>query len=314
VGTTAEAFDVLLAAALVVLAWRALSGQRPVVCVVLFVVFGLLMALAWTRLDAPDIALAEAAIGAGVTGALLLDALGQLGREEKPRAGRRMRDTVAAALALALAVLLGIAVVALPAGRPGLEDAVARALGLTGVTHPTTAVLLDFRAWDTLLEVAVLVAAALAVLALLRRNGVAPAPAGPADPVLAALPRVVVPAALLAAGYLLWLGTSAPGGAFQAGAVLAAAGILLRVAGPDALARLSPRGLAALLAVGLAVFLAVGIAAGLAGRGFLDYPPAAAGPLVVLVESAVAVSVGVTLAALFALAATRAAAEEGGGP
>jgi energy-converting hydrogenase B subunit D len=46
--------------------------------VVQFIVFGLLMALAWARLQAPDIALAEAAIGAGLTGALLLDALGTL--------------------------------------------------------------------------------------------------------------------------------------------------------------------------------------------------------------------------------------------
>jgi energy-converting hydrogenase B subunit D len=44
----------------------------------------LLMALVWARLAAPDIALAEAAIGAGVTGALLLDALGGRGRRRAP--------------------------------------------------------------------------------------------------------------------------------------------------------------------------------------------------------------------------------------
>ena len=46
----------------------------------LFIVFGLLMSLAWARLAAPDIGLAEAAIGAGLTGALLLDAYGVLRR------------------------------------------------------------------------------------------------------------------------------------------------------------------------------------------------------------------------------------------
>ncbi len=50
---------------------------------ILFIVFGLLMTLAWARLAAADIALAEAAIGAGLTGALLLDAIGVLrGRKE----------------------------------------------------------------------------------------------------------------------------------------------------------------------------------------------------------------------------------------
>lgn len=46
--------------------------------IILFMVFGLLAALAWTRLHAGDIALAEAAIGAGVTGALLLNTAGRL--------------------------------------------------------------------------------------------------------------------------------------------------------------------------------------------------------------------------------------------
>jgi energy-converting hydrogenase B subunit D len=45
---------------------------------VLFIAFGLLMALAWVRLGAPDVALAEAAIGAGLTGALLMAALVRL--------------------------------------------------------------------------------------------------------------------------------------------------------------------------------------------------------------------------------------------
>lgn len=59
-------------------AWRSLATPDLNRAVAMFIVFGLLMALAWARLGAPDIALAEAAIGAGLTGALLLDALGAL--------------------------------------------------------------------------------------------------------------------------------------------------------------------------------------------------------------------------------------------
>lgn len=72
------AFDLLLGFALLWSAGRTLATPDMARAVVLFIVFGLLMALAWARLDAPDIALAEAAIGAGLTGALLLDALGAL--------------------------------------------------------------------------------------------------------------------------------------------------------------------------------------------------------------------------------------------
>lgn len=71
-------FDLLLGFGLVWSAGRTLATPDAARAVVLFIVFGLLMSLAWARLDAPDIALAEAAIGAGLTGALLLDAVGAL--------------------------------------------------------------------------------------------------------------------------------------------------------------------------------------------------------------------------------------------
>jgi uncharacterized MnhB-related membrane protein len=81
------AFDILLALALLWSAWRTLATPDLTRAVVMFIVFGLFMALAWARLSGPDIALAEAAIGAGLTGALLLDALGAWKRqsgEDKP--------------------------------------------------------------------------------------------------------------------------------------------------------------------------------------------------------------------------------------
>ncbi|WP_372880581.1 Na(+)/H(+) antiporter subunit B [Psychromonas sp.] len=71
-------FDILLGFGLLWLAWRTLSSPDLFKAIVLFVAFGLLMALAWARLNATDVALAEAAIGAGLTGALLLAALARL--------------------------------------------------------------------------------------------------------------------------------------------------------------------------------------------------------------------------------------------
>lgn len=82
--TLALAFDLLLIAALLWSAARALVVPGVFRAVVLFIVFGLLMALVWARLGAPDIALAEAAIGAGLTGALLLDAVGHLRAKRGP--------------------------------------------------------------------------------------------------------------------------------------------------------------------------------------------------------------------------------------
>ena len=73
-----SAFDIVLGLALLWLAWRALASPDLFRAIVLFIAFGMLMALAWVRLNAPDVALAEAAIGAGLTGALLLSALSRL--------------------------------------------------------------------------------------------------------------------------------------------------------------------------------------------------------------------------------------------
>jgi energy-converting hydrogenase B subunit D len=74
--------DIILAAALIGLGWIVLTSRDLFRGVVLFIVFGLLMSLVWLRLGAPDIALAEAAIGTGLTAALLLEAVRQV---ENPR-------------------------------------------------------------------------------------------------------------------------------------------------------------------------------------------------------------------------------------
>ena len=76
-------FDILLGLGLLWLAWRLLVCPDLFKAIVLFISFGLFMALAWVRLDAPDVALAEAAIGAGLTGALLLAALARLKQLER---------------------------------------------------------------------------------------------------------------------------------------------------------------------------------------------------------------------------------------
>ncbi len=77
--------DVFIGAGLLWLAWLVLFSRDLFRGVVIFVSFGLLMAFAWVRLGALDVALAEAGIGAGLTGALLITALFRLQTiEEEP--------------------------------------------------------------------------------------------------------------------------------------------------------------------------------------------------------------------------------------
>jgi len=68
-------FDLLLVTSLIMIALSVMLIADLFRAIVLFITFGLLMALAWVRLEAPDIALAEAAIGAGLTGILLIENL-----------------------------------------------------------------------------------------------------------------------------------------------------------------------------------------------------------------------------------------------
>lgn len=70
-----QVFDAVLALLLIWLAWRAVSDTDSLRAAVKFIVFGMVLALSWLRLGAPDVALAEAAVGSGLTGALLLTAL-----------------------------------------------------------------------------------------------------------------------------------------------------------------------------------------------------------------------------------------------
>jgi multisubunit Na+/H+ antiporter MnhB subunit len=221
---------------------------------------------------------------------------------------------VCAGLALVLAgVLVGV-VLGLPEGPAGLSQEVDRALPESGVSNPVTAVLLNFRSLDTWLEVGVLLLGLLGVLVLVRSTEVSlPARIPPVGPLLAWSVAFLFPVALVVAGYLLWRGTFAAGGAFQAGAVLAAALILLRLAGRSPLARL--RGILARGAyvIGFLGFLVVAAGTMLAGRVMLQYPVGWETVLIVLIESAVAVGIGLTLALLYLVSEVEDTPEERGG-
>jgi uncharacterized MnhB-related membrane protein len=92
-----------------------------------FVAYGLLLSLVWVRLYGIDVALTEAAIGGGLTGALLIGAASRLrGTEAAAVAERRGAGTrlVAALLSLAVAPCWPLCVLALPEPAPTLAPAV----------------------------------------------------------------------------------------------------------------------------------------------------------------------------------------------
>jgi multisubunit Na+/H+ antiporter MnhB subunit len=306
--TSLLVFDGLLLFSIVSLAWASLESRDERASVILFMAFGLVLAVAWGRLMAPDVALAEAAIGAGLSGALLLAAVHQPHSRQHPAhlhsSGERNASgapvaiqwsvtMLSAAVAAALAWALLHAFSSTP--HETLPMAITANLEASGVSNPVTAVLLNFRAYDTLLELAVLLTAVLGIFAL------GPATAGyrPAGPVFEGLTHWLVPVLILVSGYLLWAGAHAPGGAFQAGATLAAAGVVLRLAGRQHSGLPAGSTLRVVMASGAGVFLMVGLALLVSGRPFLGYPPAWAGVLILLIESAAMLAIAATLVLAF---------------
>ena len=209
-----------------------------------------------------------------------------------PRALR----VVIVVLVSAVAAGLGYVLLSLPQAAPGLSQAVETHMSQSGVSHPVTAVLLNFRGYDTLLEIVVLLLALMGVWAV---AGMAHYRDDAPGPVLDTLARLLVPVLILVAAYLLWVGAQAPGGAFQAGSVLGAAGVLLLLAGWRPHFALLALPLRVLLIIGPAAFVTMALLTLLSEGRLLTYPVAHAGVLILILETAATLSIGVTLAALF---------------
>lgn len=271
--------------------------------IVAFVGYGLLAALGWMRLAAPDVALTEAALGGGVTGALLLGACSRL-RGEKVSDKPANLLTRGTALVLCLAVTAGLiaVVLLLPEPAPTLAPQAMAPLASTGLGNPVTAVLMAYRALDTMLEKVVLLLALVAVWSLAPERFWGGRPAfgyraekgGPLD----LLARVLIPVGVLTGVYLFWVGADAPGGAFAGGALISAMGILGFFAGVVRVPSVGGFALRLSLVAGIAVFLIVGLLGFVWAADFLAYPEAFAKPIIVGIEIAMTFSVGVTLALL----------------
>ncbi len=289
--------DLILCGLILLCALAAIAGVQVFRSIVFFVVYGLLVGVAWVRLGAVDVALAEAAIGAGLTGVLLLSASARLPVWQ----GSAPLRPWAALLAAGLSAMLAWAWLVTPMAT-GLTEEVAVHLDAAGVGNPVTAVLLNFRAWDTLLESIVLLAALLG-LWMLGRDDDWERPLGLRQVArdggtMTTLGRFLPPLGFLVGVYLVWAGADQPGGAFQGGTVLAAMGILAAMAGRFEAPRVGNRLWRLGLVVGPGVFLLAGLALHAAGLGFLTYPEAHAKAIIMLIEVFLTLSIAVTLALL----------------
>lgn len=302
----ADLLDLLLAGGVVAVALVTLLVRAASSAVLGFLVMGVLLTVVWARLSAPDVALAEAVIASGVTGAILVAALTE---STEPADGAHCART---GLARVVAMVLGAAAVALvaapvvagllatPAGadEQHLSTLASRTVDDAVLDHPVTVVLLEYRAYDTLMEIAVLATAVVVALALHHRGDLRGIPAiTGTGTALDVVVRAAAPVLVLLAGWLLVAGSSQPGGAFQAGAMLTGLLLLLHLTGQ----RLRPpvgRLLRPLLVAGLGLFVVLGaLTLAIDGRWLAPDGPGSA-TVVILLEAVLAVGIGVGLFAL----------------
>lgn len=300
-------FDILLTLSLIGLAIGALRSRDLFQGIVLFILFGLLVAVAWIRVNAPDVALAEAAIGTGITGALFLGALSRIERSARPGSGEdraplrspSATGLVALALTAFLTVVLAISAIGLWKETPALRDLVYEHLGTTGLTNPITAVILDFRSYDTLMEIGVLLIGAIGVYTVSAQAEKLPGELPVASPVLRAFIHLLTPPILITSAYMVWIGSKAPGGAFQAGALLGGAGVILQLAGHDL--GLSDKRQLTRIGVAAAFLLFLATATALLVQGnLLRYPTGQAKHYILVIELMATLSIALTLAVVFA--------------
>ena len=143
--------------------------------VVLSGVYSFLMATVLVALDAVDVAMTEAAVGAGISTVLFLGAL-FLCRSEETKPAQSPWLPLAASIAVGALLMYGTL------GLPGFADPNApihthvvpryleQGVAETGVPNIVSAVLASYRGFDTLGETTVVFTAGAGVVALLRRR------------------------------------------------------------------------------------------------------------------------------------------------
>ena len=317
-------FSFFLLTMLVITAIAIVRIRDLFAAVMLSGIFSLLLAANFFLMDAADVALTEAAVGAGISTVLFLSALAMTADKEKAPSSNRI-------IALIVVTTTMLAIIYATFDKPTYGDPDApihqhiapwyleTTRDVIDIPNVVTAVLGSFRAYDTLGEVFVVFTAGIGVLFLLS------APSGKprqktdihSDGLRHYLvPRVVgrllTPFILLFALYVQFHGDYGPGGGFQAGAIFAAAIILYSLLEGEkrALEAIPQSWLIGMMAGGALLYSAVGLAGILLGGNFLDYSVLLDDPVagqhlgLLLIEAGVGITVtGVLLSIFHAFAA-----------
>ncbi|MDG1287717.1 MAG: DUF4040 domain-containing protein [Rickettsiales bacterium] len=315
-------FSIFLLTLLVITAIAIVRTPNLFVAVMLMGIFSLLMSVNFFILDAADVALTEAAVGAGISTVLFLSALALTSHNEHPIKRNRWFPLI-----VVTAVTLTLTYATLDQPQLGDPEApvhqhvapwyLENTQALMDIPNVVTAVLGSFRGYDTLGEVMVVFTAAMGVMLLLGPLSTARSISPTSGLRRHLIPRVVgrllVPFIVLFGLYVQFHGDFGPGGGFQAGALIAAAFILYALLeGEGQALKVLPAGvITGMLAGGLFLYGTVGLFGILLGGNFLDYSVLAVDPVagqhlgILLIEAGVGITVCGALLFIFHAFAAR---------
>ncbi len=238
--TPVDAPTAIMALVLIVcaIATAALHRERFYALVLLSVV-GLVVALAFARFSAPDLAMTQLSVEV-VTIVLLMLALYYMPSwtPVETGTGRRIRDLTIAGVAGIGMTLVTLAMLTRPFSSIS-EFFLANSKPGGGGTNVVNVILVDFRGFDTLGEITVLAIAALGIYAMLKNTALTPPPGdGQGHPwtrdayplMLRQIARPMLPMALMVSVYIFLRGHNLPGGGFIAGLITSVALILQYIA------------------------------------------------------------------------------------
>ena len=234
------AVDGLMALLLAVLAVSALGTlmfhRRRLVAVLIIGVAGLMVALTFARYGAPDLALTQISVEV-VTIILMLLALFFM-PDMTPKESSSLRVLRDVMIALSLGVLvsmLTLAILTRPYDVSLANYFIEQSLPGGGGTNVVNVILVDFRGFDTLGEIAVLAVAGVGIYGLLHGLHLPypkvdyqgrPWSTDSHPMILDNLSKMLLPLALLVSAFIFIRGHNLPGGGFIAGLITAAALIL----------------------------------------------------------------------------------------
>ena len=199
--------------------------QQRLLAVIVMGGTGLMVALTFVFLSAPDLALTQLMVEM-VTLALMLLAMNYLPAQSPPEHSRwrKRRDALIATVAGGGLAALSYSLMTLPPNTMAGE-LLLRSLPEAYGHNVVNVILVDFRGFDTFGEITVFGIAALVVHALLRRSRMAPEQIMPGPPIKLPVPadlaQIMFPLTLTVSIFLFLRGHNAPGGGFVAGLVLA---------------------------------------------------------------------------------------------